>query len=137
MRYTLSWGGIGLRFVFALALVIVTYNPTGYSYFDWVNNTRPDINPYIALVGIVLLIVWVVYLRAALRALGRLGMLLVAAVCACLLWMLSDWGWVDFSQGSSISWIMLLIQALVLTVGMCWSHIRRRLSGQVDVDDVG
>lgn len=133
---TLSWPGIGLRFVFALILVLASYNPTGYSYYDWVRQTLPEVNPYIALAGLLLLVGWVIYLRAAMRSLGLLGMLLVVALCGCILWILSDWGWLDLNDGTLISWLLALVQALVLTIGMCWSHIRRRLSGQVDVDDV-
>jgi hypothetical protein len=32
--------------------------------------------------------------------------------------------------------VVLLAIAILLTVGMCWSYVTRRLSGQVDTDDV-
>jgi Family of unknown function (DUF6524) len=31
--------------------------------------------------------------------------------------------------------VVLVILSLILAVGMSWSHIRRRMSGQVDVDE--
>ncbi|MEL7043681.1 MAG: DUF6524 family protein, partial [Pseudomonadota bacterium] len=36
----------------------------------------------------------------------------------------------------ALTWIALLVLSLLLGLGMSWSHIRRRLTGQIDVDDV-
>ena len=131
-----GWGGFGLRFLFAFALVLASYNPSGYSYYHWLEDTLPDINPYICLAGLVLLIGWVVYLRATVRSLGFLGLLLLGAVFGCVLWMLFDWGWFDPAQGEVVAWLLVLMQAFILAIGISWSHIRRRLTGQVDIDDV-
>ena len=35
----------------------------------------------------------------------------------------------------AITWVALLL-ATILALGMSWSHIRRRLTGQFDVDDM-
>jgi hypothetical protein len=35
-----------------------------------------------------------------------------------------------------VTWIVLFATSGILAVGMSWSHVRRRLSGQVDTDDV-
>jgi hypothetical protein len=35
-----------------------------------------------------------------------------------------------------MSWAAILAASLVMGVGMSWSHVRRRLSGQYDMDDV-
>jgi len=37
---------------------------------------------------------------------------------------------------SAITWLVLLLISLILAVGMSWSHIRRRMTGQFDVDDI-
>jgi len=36
----------------------------------------------------------------------------------------------------AMTWVVLVIVSLLLAIGMSWSHIRRRLTGQVDIDDV-
>ena len=132
-----TWAGFGLRFLFAAVLVFLTFNPSGYSYFHWVRQVLPDnINPYVALAGLALLIGWVIYVRATLRSLGIVGIALVVAVCGCIIWLFYYWGWLTRESGSALAWIILVFQALILSVGMSWSHIRRRLSGQVDTDDV-
>jgi len=33
--------------------------------------------------------------------------------------------------------VALRIGAALLGLGMCWSHLRRRLTGQIDVDEPG
>ncbi len=136
----LSSDGVGIRFMIALALVFATYNPSGYSYYHWVKDIFPNIDsftPYIAISGLVLVIGWVIYLRATLRSLGIVGISLVVAVSACLIWMLFEWNVLSFEHQRAVAWMVLFLVAVALTVGMCWSHIRKIMSGQVDSDDVG
>jgi len=132
----LTWQGFGLRFIFAAVLVYGSYNPSGYSYFHWVVSSLPSITPYLAIAGLALAIGWAIYLRATLRSLGIIGIGLVLAVCGCLVWMMFDLGVLSLERSSVLAWVMLLLQSLVLAVGMSWSHIRRRMSGQIDADDV-
>jgi hypothetical protein len=35
-----------------------------------------------------------------------------------------------------MTWVLMTLFAAILTAGMSWSHLRRRWSGQVDIDDV-
>lgn len=124
------------RLAAALVLVFASYNPSGYSYFHWVQRSLPDFDPLVALAGIVLLIGWVMFIRATMRSLGLLGILLAAGLFGTLLWLLIDRGWVAVDNVTVITYIALVLLAAVLATGMSWSHIRRRLSGQVDMDDV-
>jgi hypothetical protein len=125
-----------VRVVFAVLLVFGTYNPTDYSYISWILSGNAGFEPVTALIGVILLIAWIVFLRATFMSLGWLGIVLGAALFACLLWLLIDVGWLSLDSTSAITWLTLLLIALILAVGMSWSHIRRRLTGQVDVDDV-
>ena len=63
------------------------------------------------------------------------AMLLGIPVYGLLLWLLVDQGWVSMFDGSAFIWLVLVALAAVLSTGMSWSHIRRRMTGQVDVDD--
>ncbi|TGD73483.1 hypothetical protein E4634_10660 [Mangrovimicrobium sediminis] len=124
------------RCVFALALVCGTYNPTDYSYVSWVLAEDTTFGPVPALVGVVLLIGWIIFLRATFLSLGWLGIILGAALFGCVVWLLVDLGWLSLDSGSAVTWVALILIALILAVGMSWSHIRRRLTGQFDVDDI-
>lgn len=132
----ISASGILVRFIIAIILVFSTYNPEGYSFYDWVLADIKDITPIKALAGIILLVGWIVYIRATLRSLGALGLLLAVAFFGVLIWLVVDWGLIPTDSMRAVSYIILFIICAVLAVGISWSHIRRRISGQVDVDEI-
>ncbi|MCI0506033.1 MAG: DUF6524 family protein [Gammaproteobacteria bacterium] len=136
MANQISWSGVGLRFLFALIVVFGTYNPTGYSYFHWGIQTLSPFEPLKVVTGILFVIGWVIFIRATMRSLGGVGLALVAVLCAALLWLFIDWGLIPKDSANAIVYATLLIITFIMTVGMSWSHVRRRLSGQVDMDDV-
>jgi Family of unknown function (DUF6524) len=132
-----SAGGFLTRWVVALALVMVTFNPTSWSYLNWLLADWPGDNlPLKALVGVVLLIAFVIFLRSTWRAIGLIGLVLAGLFFAALLWVLIFYGWLDPTEPNLMTWVILVIIATVLATGLSWSHIRRRMSGQVDVDRV-
>jgi Family of unknown function (DUF6524) len=132
----LTWAGFGLRFVAACALVLATFNPSGHSYVNWISGVFPHITPLQAVAGVLLIIGWAVYLSATWRSLGAGGVVLICALLAALVWMLVSWGWLDLHQGSALTWVSLLLVSLVLATGISWSLLRRRITGQADVDEV-
>lgn len=129
--FSLAW-----RIVFALALVLLTFNPTGHSYYHWLADGFPSVQPLEAVAGILLLIAWVVFVRSTLAAIGTVGLVLMLALFASIVWWMVSQGWLDVSNRSAMAWVVLLCLGLVLGIGMSWSHIRRRLSGQAAVDRV-
>ena len=132
----LSFSGFLMRSVFALVLVLVTFNPSGYSYVHMVANDFPSITPVELVCGIVLLIGWIVFLGATLKSIGLIGMVLAFALCAALIWMIVSWGWVTLENTSALTWIGLVVLPLILAIGMAWSHLYRRWTGQTTVDEV-
>jgi hypothetical protein len=123
------------RWLLATALVFGTYNPTQYSYVNWVFAESTTFGPPQALVGVALLIGWIMFLRATMQALGWLGILLGAALFGCIVWWLIEAGVLSLDAPGALTWVALVILSLVLATGMSWSHVRRRLSGQFDVDE--
>ena len=128
--------GFLLRLLAAMVLVFSTYNPSGHSYYHWVTDNLSSLTPYMAVAGVLLLIGWTIYLRATARSLGAFGLLLSAGFFGALLWLVIDWGVVRADSFRSIAWIVLFILCGILAIGISWSHIRRRMTGQIDVDDV-
>ena len=125
-----------IRFLFALVLVLCTYNTSTYSFTHWVLNTFPNITPYIAIAGLLLTIGWVIYIRATILSLGTIGITLAAALFASFVWLFIYLGLLDLDSVSIFSWLVLVMLSILLGLGMSWSHIRRKLSGQVDTDRV-
>ncbi len=132
----LTWSGFLLRFLAAFILVFTTYNPSEYSYYHWVSRNLSEPTPMMALAGIVLLIGWTIYLRATARSLGIFGLLLAAAFFGAVFWLAIDWGLLAVDNVTAMTYIVLVIMCGILAVGISWSHIRRRMTGQVDVDEV-
>ncbi len=132
----IDWFGFLLRLLVAFVLVFSSYNPSGYSYYHWFSENISGLTPTIALVGVLLLVGWTIFLRATLRSLGPFGLLLAAAFIGVLLWMMIDWGWFDADNLKAVTYLILVVLSGILAIGVSWSHIRRRITGQVDVDDV-
>ena len=132
----ITLSGIGTRFGIALFLVLITWNPIDFNYIDWARTTWSEQPPVVFLLGIVLLIAWVVFLRATLRSLGPVGITLAVALAGGIFWLLLDFGLIDLANGTAIAWLLLVLLAAILAAGMSWSHLRRRWAGQADVDDL-
>ena len=125
-----------LRWLVALLGVFATYNPSGYSYYHWLQHGDSYVSLRV-LAGVALVIFYVVYLRATLRSLGSIGIGLATALFGSIAWLLTQWHLVDLSLPNEQSTVSLAISASVLGVGMSWSAIRYRISGQYDSEDVG
>ncbi len=129
-----------LRWLVALVLVFATFNPTDYSYYRWVAGMDAGMDggnlALKALAGVALVILYVIYLRATWRSIGPIGMSLAAAFLGALIWVTIDLGLLDLEQPTIVTWVLLFALATILAIGISWSHVRRRVSGQADMDDV-
>lgn len=131
-----SMGGLVGRFLSSLALVLATYNPTGYSFIGWVSAGFPHIQPAQAVVGLALLAVWLFFAHATWRSLGTLGIALGLAFFAAVIWLASSLGWLSVSNHGALAWVILFVVACMLTLGLCWALIQARVSGQAVVEEV-
>lgn len=125
------------RFLAALALVMVTFNPSGHSAYHWIVNaiSAHEFGPLHAVAMALLLIGWVIFWIATWRALDTFGVVLAFAALATIVWLLVDFGVITANSVSAMTWIGLVCLAAVLAVGLSWAHIWRRITGQVSVDD--
>ena len=130
-----GFSGFGIRLVVALVLVFATFNPTGYSFYHWVQMAEGSL-PLKFLAGIVLLIVFVIYLRATWRSIGPIGLVLSLAFFGGIVWVLVDFGLLNAAEPTVFSYVLLVLVSLVMAVGISWSHVRRRVTGQSDIDDL-
>lgn len=124
------------RWLFAILLVFGTYNPSGYSYISWLFAEQTEFGPVLAITGLILATGWIIYLRATFLSMGWLGVILGTALFASIIWWLVSLGWLSLDSRGVITYLALLLLSLILASGMSWSHIRRRLTGQFDVDDM-
>jgi len=124
-----------IRWAAALVLVFITYNPTSWNFVRWAMDNYNTNLSVVILLGLVLFVAYAVFVRATLTSIGKIGIGLVIAVIAVLLWVLYDKGLLDPGNATVMTWIGLVGLSFVLGIGLSWSIIRRRISGQLDVRD--
>ena len=114
-----DWSGFGLRLVATLVLVLATYNPSGWSYAHWLKSgfSNSGLGPEHFVVGILVLIGWVILLTATQRSMGTFGLILEGLLFG------------------GVVWLLLIMLSVMLAIGLSWSHVWRRLTGQFEVDD--
>ena len=88
-----------------------------------------------AFAGVCLLVGWVFLLRATVRSLGALGTVLACAFFGTLIWLIVSWAHLEPHTSRGLTYLILVGIAAVLATGSAWSIVRRRLTGQVDVEE--
>ncbi len=134
MATKLTAGGFLFRWMGALVLVLGTYNPTPYNFLAWVTDdaSRGEQLPLKLLIAAVMIIGYVIYFRATFESIGFIGIGLALLFFAGIVWLLLDYGILNLQEYGTVAWVGLFILATIMAIGMSWSFIRRKLSGQVD-----
>ena len=133
----LNWAGFLLRLAATTVLVLATYNPSGWSFVHWLRQafSTSSLGPEHFVLGILILIGWIILLTATQRSMGTLGLILGGALFGGVVWMLVDFGVLRIDSVSEFTWVILIILSLMLAIGLSWSHVWRRLTGQFDTDE--
>ncbi len=132
------------RWVSASVLVLGTFNPSGWSFYHLIapgidkHEVFNDVDISIKiLLAILLAVLYVIFLRATWRSIGIIGLILAAGFVGTVAWVLVNAEIINLDSWSSSTYILEVMLATVLAIGLSWSHIRRRVSGQADIDDLG
>ena len=133
----MSLAGFFMRWLFALLLVLVTFNPTGYSVSHWLWPWTTTQLPLKILVIMLLLACYLFFVSATVKSLGFLGIILVLGIGSTLIWLFVDQGWLAMADTGIMAWLLIVLISILLGLGISWSHIKKRITGQFDTDDVG
>lgn len=128
--------GILLRWLGAFLLLAATFNPTPYNFIRWAEANWQAQMPLTLLLGLLLAVGYIIYVGATLRSLGAFGMIVIAALFGAVIWVLIDYGVLRLGNTSLTVWLGILALSLILGIGLSWSILRQRLSGQATVDEV-
>ena len=128
--------GFLIRWALAFVLLAATYNPTEWNFIRWAMGNWEAQLPLTIFFALILAVGYIIYLRATIRSIGVFGMLLLLAVVGTALWVLVDLGWIRLDDPTVNTWLAIVVFSAVLAIGLGWSIVRRRISGQADVDDV-
>ena len=127
-------GTLLTRIALAIALVLMTWNPSHWSYVEWALRDRSAFDAVKAFCGVLLLGGWVFCVRSAWVSLGAIGLVLVGALLATIVWMLVQFHLVEAGATQTIVWLVLIAVGIALGIGVSWSKVRQRATGQVEVD---
>jgi len=120
------------RCLLSALVVFGAYNPSGTSYYHWVARS-PDLTPAQIAVGILVFTGIVAILRMAFMSTGYLGaaaltlMLLMSIVFGVGL------GLFEFEDVAFTTYTIQIVVSLLLGIGLSWSFIQKRLSGERDI----
>jgi hypothetical protein len=128
--------GILLRWLGAFVLLALTYNPTEWNFTRWAEANWSSQMPLTLLMGLLLAVGYLVYIGATLRSIGAFGIMLVAAIVGALVWVLIDYGVLTLQNPQLNLWLGIFALSVVLGIGLSWSILRQKLSGQATVDEV-
>ncbi|AZL60429.1 hypothetical protein EI545_17325 [Tabrizicola piscis] len=128
--------GIFLRWLGAFLLLAAIFNPTNWNYVTWARDGWADEKPLIVFLGLILAVAAMVYIVATMRSIGLIGALIIAAIFGAGLWVLTDWGLLALGNSALTVWLAIFALSLILGIGMSWSILRQRLSGQASVDEI-
>ena len=128
--------GVFLRWLGAFALLSATFNPTDWNFLTWAQAHYTDQMALVVFLGLLLGVGYMIYGVATLRSIGAFGILLVAAIFGTGLWVLYDWGLLSLENSDLNQWLAILALSLILGIGLSWSILRQKLSGQASVDEI-
>lgn len=133
-----TWIDFLLRFLAPLALVLVTYNPSGFSFYTWLSDAiaAGEMGGIHFLALVLIIIGWSILLVATWRALDTFGVILTCALLAAVVWVMIDYKLLNPDSASAITWIVLVCLAGVLAVGLSWAKLWRLMTGQYTVDEI-
>jgi hypothetical protein len=124
-----------VRWFMIMGVLTAIYNPSGRSFVHWAVEGTAPLSLRVA-VGSVLLVMLAYCYRLSVRALGPIGVLMLAALLAVTATALVD---ISLIQPQGRAAMIAYLQAIIttgLTVGVSWSALRTRISGQIDSDDI-
>lgn len=121
-------GGLVARALACFALVFATWNPTDVNFFAWIDSPAPL--PLKGLAAALLLLLHVLFARITWLSLGLPGTLFVLALLLLGVFTLDQLGTIDLSRGRSWGYVFVSVAALTLMIGLTWSLMKRRITGQ-------
>ncbi len=127
--------GYIVRLLAAMLVVFGAYNPSGYSYYHWLQIDFGDW-AFKLFIGLLLIVAFYLQINAMWRSMRLIGTGSLTLVILAGGWLASDLGLVDLNDQTQLILGGQIGITALLGTGLSWSHIRYRLSGQVDLENI-
>jgi hypothetical protein len=112
------------RFVFlwliAFVVLAAIYNPTQYNYYAWAQQNYAAQQPLVIGLGVMLLLLFLVFVVGTLRTMGWVGIVLLAVILGLLSYILVTNGVLVLEMSTKNIWGCLVILSLILGAAMSW-----------------
>jgi Family of unknown function (DUF6524) len=125
-----TWVSFLIRWLGVATVVFATYNPSGYSYVHWLGTWQPNLIALKIAAGLTLVGAYWLLLFATWLVLRVLGLFLLGATVLALAAGAWQLGLVP-TTSDSLQFLLLATIATYLTIGLCYAHMRSRLTGQI------
>jgi hypothetical protein len=119
-------------FLFTFALVYATWNPTGYSLFEYVGFSDGSLSSR-ALVGVLLMTIYALYLHETYLTFNVVGLGLFLLLFGVAVWKAVDAGIMSATSAGMWQWLVPGVLAFLLALGLQGSRIYRNATGRVPV----
>ncbi|RJF84126.1 hypothetical protein D3877_05850 [Azospirillum cavernae] len=129
----MKFPGLFSRILSCFFLVFATWNPLGYSYLDWLFTSDGSYASAKFFVGAILVGAYIVYLRVTWLALQVFRSAIMATLAISGYFALRHVGLLDANAPFWSSYFLLFLVSTLLSIGICWAHVKRRLTGQSQV----
>jgi phosphoglycerol transferase MdoB-like AlkP superfamily enzyme len=135
MTQRFGWASIVARVLFSFFVVFAVYNPSGHSYWHWIQQGSAGFWTKMA-VGIGLLVLHIFIVSTTVSVMKWRGVLLIVAL------LFSGWMAVSnqagLGHGGAFSTVVIAMTGLALlyAAGLSYSHIHHRIAGVTHVEKV-
>lgn len=119
-----------IRFLGIFALIIATYNPTGYSFFHWAIEEGYAYIEVKIFIGLTLFLLHTYIAGIVRRAFGTVGILLAILFFVSLLWALDSQQLLPESW-TSLAMLVEVIVSAIAAAGLSFVILWTQVSGQV------
>jgi hypothetical protein len=122
--------GVLVRTLACFFLVFATWNPSGYNFVWWATHDPGATASEIAAAGAALFGLYVFFGRIAWLSLGPDGITASLGILFAGYLTLYEFNIIDLWQRETFIYVILATVSFVLAIGMVWSLLKRRISGQ-------
>lgn len=129
-QYEFTFGGFAVRWLASLFVVFATYNPSGYSYYHWMAAGGDDPWSLRVAAGLLLATSYLVAARISRAAVGTSGFITGLVAAILFSYGVASLVSVSGSLGRALHYVYLASLATAIAVGISWSHMKHRLTGQ-------
>lgn len=129
----MKFPGLFSRILCCFLLVFSTWNPLGYSYISWLFTDDGSLTSAKFLAGAFLLGCYILFLRVMWLALRISRIIVMSSLTISGYLAMRHVGLLDPTAPFWSSYFLLVWFATLLSIGVCWAHVKRRITGQSQV----